>query len=81
MTREQITIVTRVAGATALVAALTLLLALVVPAISTTGLWILLSVPLARNVAVVFVAAGRDRVFGFVGAVISAAVVAFAVLY
>ncbi len=79
MTREQTQTATRVSVVVAVVAAVVLAAALVVPALSTTGLWILLSVPLARNLAAAIVSDGADRAFACLGVVISACVVAFAV--
>lgn len=86
MTREQTQIATRVSVVVAVVAAVVLLASLALPSparaqASTTGLWILLSVPLSRNLAAAVVARGADRGWAVVGVVVSAAVVVGAVFY
>jgi hypothetical protein len=61
----------------AVAAAVVLLASLAVPVLGQPGLWLLFAVPIARNLAVVAVGAGTDRVMAAVGVVVVGAVIGF----
>lgn len=72
-------VATSVALVVAVAAAIVLLASLAVPALRQPGLWLLFAVPIARNLAVVVLGAGADRVMAAVGIVVVASVVGFTV--